>query len=370
MHALLAPVLAQLVTLGLADRLEGRYVIGYGQKQFDGINTTTPGGTVRFDLRRASISLGYAPTLTLVPLIETPRELLVYHRGFLSADYRWKRTSVSLGQSIGYGDRDFQLEALMPRQTTAGTTPYPQGQQTPTNQAGQTPNGTPPAGGTSSGATGGTGGTGGTGAAPGTTTPGGVRPYQEDTGKVRFADFRSFLTVTHAVSRPLSLRLLAGYTISGGTTADDRKSYPVTRGPDATLAARYTADARNALVTTLTGVYTKNDNGNQGYYATLTEDYVHGFTRETLGIFGTGVSFGRTAQAGGLPLYSIYPTFRAGVTHASKLAQGMLMLTLDVNTAPAMDLNTATVDPRIGTTASVIWTRDRFSLLASAASTI
>jgi hypothetical protein len=359
MHALLAPVLAQLVTLGLADRLEGRYVIGYGQKQFDGINTTTPAGTVRFDLGRASIRLGYAPTLTIVPLFETPRELLLYHRGYLGAEYRWKRTTVSLGQAAGYGDRDFQLEALMPRQTTAGTTPYPQGQQTAANPAGQTPNGTPAAG-----------GTGGTGAAPGGTTPGGVRPYQQDTGKINFADFRSFLALTHAVSRPLSLRLLAGYTISGGTTAADRQLYPLTHGPDATLAARYTADARNALVTTLTGVYTKTENGNRGAYTTLTEDYLHGFTRQTLGIVGAGVSFGRTEPPGGLPLYSIYPMLRVGVVHASRLAQGIFTVTLDVNTAPAMDLNTATVDPRIGTTASASWTRERFSLVATAASTI
>jgi len=383
MHALLAPVLAQVITLGLADRLEARYVASATQRQpdgttsipavrqFDGINTTTPAARVQFDLRRASISLGYAPTLTLVPLIEAPREFLVYHRASLTADYRWKRTTVALGEVVGYGERDFALESLMPR-TTAGTTPQPNQAAPNAQRDPNTPNAPnanpPPAGGTT-----GTTGTQG-GAAPGGTTPGGVRPYAPGTGKINFSEFRSFLTLNHAFSRPLTLRVQGGYSISGGTTEQDRKSYPRTRGPDATLALRYEADPRNALVTTLTGVYTKSDTElhNRAYYTTLTEDYLHRFSRLTSGIVGAGLSFGRTQQdlGLGLPLYSVYPVLRAGLAHSSRVAQGMLTVTADVNTAPAMDLNTATVDPRIGTILSAMWTRERFSFIANASSTI
>lgn len=385
MHALLAPVLAQVVTLGLADRLEARYVVSATQRdangvttipavrQFDGINTTTPSGVVKFDLRRASISVGYAPTLTLVPLIETPREFLVYHRALLAADYRFKHTTVAIGTTAGYGERDFALEALMPR-TTAGTTPQPN-QATPDNrQNPNPPNGTPPpAGGTTAGTTG-TGNTQG-GTTPGNTGPQTIRPVA---GKVNFADFRSFLSINHAVSRPLTLRLQGGYGISGGTTEADRKNYPVATGPDATLAARYTADPRNAFVTTLTAVYVRKtpdpeipNSGTRTYYATLTEDYVHGFTRQTLGIFGAGVSFSRQRGDADLAaLYSIYPVLRAGVSHSGRVAQGMLTVTADVNTQPLVDLNTARVDPRIGTNLAVMWNRDRFSLIANGASTI
>jgi len=373
MHGLLAPVLAQIVTLGLAERLEARYIVTSGNGQapganaaqvapntFDGINTTTPAGALSFDLRRASITIAYAPRFTLVPLFETPRELLVLHRGLVSADYHWRRTTFGVGASASYGERDFQLEALMPRQTVPVSAPTTQGQPTSPTQPGQTPpNQNPPAGGTAnSGAPSGTGSV---------TTP--TRPTQT-AGPVYYAEFRTFATLEHAISRPFSLRFAVGYYKSGAIHEADRINYPISQGPDTTISGRYTVDSRNIFTSNLTAVYTRNELGNKAFYSTLSEDYSHKFSRHTTGIVGAGVSFGRTEPAGYLPLYSIYPTFRVGIAHSSRLARGVLTLTLDVNSTPAMDLNYATVDPRIGTIANIMWARDRFSIAANAASTL
>lgn len=362
MPGLLAPVLAQLVTLGVADRLEGHYVASDQSGYFDSSNTTTPGVTLALDDRRGSFTLAYSPSFLVVPLEENKRELFVDQRGFVDATYRWRRTTFSVDESAMYGERDFALEAVglggvVP--TVQSATPQQQPTTQPTNP--NAPTGQPPANGMPAAA--------GTGTTPTTTTPGttnnpatGNLATPALQNRVLFGAFRTSATLSHLVSRAISWRLLAGYSITGGMDRPARVQYPLVRGPDATGSLRYALDGRDALTTTLTGQLLESGLDN-ALALTVTEDYTRNFTRRLVGTVGIGVS-GTRAQTGiglRLPLYSIYPTARATLSDSERLARGKFTLFLGVTSAPALDPTTVTVDPRIGGYASVNWARDRFA---------
>lgn len=373
MHGLLAPILAQLVTLALGDRIEGHYIINDHRQYFEGSNITTAGARLTLDWRRASLTFGYAPVLTIVPLVSTPREFLLYHRALLGGQYRFRRTTLSLAATAGFGERDFVREAYL-----AGTGPLPaaaptQAQGTPADTTKNPPTGTTPPGSTTGGGT--TtppagGASNGTGSATTTATrpavPGHPLPYGET---------RATAAVDHIVSKQIGLRFAAGYFASGGTSTEAQANYPIARGPDATAALRYTLDTRNVFVTTLTGQLVHNEplegqGGGDTFVTTLNEDYNRQFTRHTSGVVGAGVSFGRTAPIGGLPLYSIYPTGRLGMTHDARVARGKLLLSIIASTNPVLDLTSARVDPRMGFAFNVSWSRDRFSVAASGSSSV
>jgi hypothetical protein len=360
MHALLATVLGQLVTLAVGDRFEGHYVLSSQEHYFEGSNVTTPGGTLRFDWKRASVAVGYLPTLTLVPIVETPRELLVYHRGGVTGSYRWRRTTLSLSETMGYGERDFRLEAVM-----AGQPPpvalQGQNQQT---QAPAKPGGTTPGtGGTTPGTGGTTPGTSGTGTP---TSP--TRPAAQ--GTTPFADLRITGALEHLLSKTTSFRLSGGYAVSGGMGHEAQRTYPLARGPDGTLSVRYGVDTRNIFQTALSAQLLYSETGSNSFLATLTEDYTHQFSQKTSTTAGAGVSFGRAEPIYGLPLYSVYPTGRVAATYADRVAKGKLNLSLGVSTSPTLDLTSGAVDPRVGGYLTASWIRDRVDLTASSSSSL
>src|SRR3954463_6199406 len=100
MLPLLAPILAQLVTLNLGDRTTARYVhsdVNHTEA------STQPLVGLNFDWRRSALMLAYMPTITVIPLEKTPRDVLVFHYGSLLGNYRWRNTIVTLTESIGYG---------------------------------------------------------------------------------------------------------------------------------------------------------------------------------------------------------------------------------------------------------------------------
>jgi hypothetical protein len=68
--------------------------------------------------------------------------------------------------------------------------------------------------------------------------------------------------------------------------------------------------------------------------------------------------------------YSVYPTFAAGLAHETRWARGMLTLGVGAYSSPVLDPLRATVDPRVGVTASVGWVRDRFAARLTGGSAI
>jgi hypothetical protein len=182
---------------------------------------------------------------------------------------------------------------------------------------------------------------------------------------VRYGSYRSSASLDHVMSRALSLRLSGGYTIAGGADRESRATIPLVRGPDATASGGYAPDGRNTFTTTLASQLAYSENGDDAFVATLSEDYLHRFTRHTSTTVGAGIALSRAKPRDGLPLYGVYPTGRAGVTHDGRAAGGTYSLTLAATTAPVLDLTTASVDPRLGGSLTASWTRRRFSLTAA-----
>lgn len=387
MHALLAPVFAQVLTFGLGDRVDGNYIVDPTGAYFESKNTTTGLAAVKLDWQRGSMNLGYAPIFTIVPLGKernpipgesTGREYLLYQQAFLGGTYRWRQATLTVTQGAGYGDRDFQREALMPNQAPLNANTAQQ----PPNQTGQPPANTNPPGGPGTSGTGTSGtGTGGSGTPPaGSTgtpsggTPAGQTPHALPTGPERYGAFKTTATFENIASRAVTWRIAAGYWVGGGMTDQAQKSYPLVRGPDVGAGLRYSLDGQDDLTTIATAQYVSSNDGSSALLSLLTEDYTHRYTRHTSVTVGAGGSFSRSEVGDGylnrLPLYAIYPTARAGMTHTDRVANGMLMLNLGASTAPVVDLATASVDPRVGGNVMVTWSKRKLTLSANGMATV
>jgi hypothetical protein len=118
MH-LLAPILGQLLTLGLSDRTEARYVANETEEHFEA--STQPAAGIDLSYRRTSLRFGYAPIITVLPLESEPREIFTFHTAFVAASHNFRHTSFSISQSAGYGEMNFQSQALAPVATTPTT---------------------------------------------------------------------------------------------------------------------------------------------------------------------------------------------------------------------------------------------------------
>ena len=114
MSPLLAPVLAQLVTLQLGDRTEARYTgyVGDSTVAPQASGSTSPMVGLTVNNRRAVLQLAYVPSLTLSPLNDTPRQLYVFHTAAASAGYRWRRTTAQLGSTFSMGTLALRLAAV------------------------------------------------------------------------------------------------------------------------------------------------------------------------------------------------------------------------------------------------------------------
>src|SRR3954468_7754657 len=114
MSPLLAPILAQLVTLQLGDRTEARYTgyVGDSTVAPQASASTAPVVGLTVNDRRAVLQLLYVPSLTLSPLNSSPRELYVFHTAAASAGYRWRRTTAQLGSSFSIGSLALRLASV------------------------------------------------------------------------------------------------------------------------------------------------------------------------------------------------------------------------------------------------------------------
>ena len=236
MSPLLAPLFAQVVTLGIADRTEARY-IKYDDQTFEG--STSPHVELGIGSRRADFSVGYGPTLTLVPLEEKPRDLLVFHDLGASAGYRWKRTRLSLSSSLGIGEVNFRLAALQGPRAPSSDDPEPDTTDTPDQpdqpdqpdepapDAGQVPDPSQPA------------------------------PNDPATSQLTIADrvvryytSTTSLTLAHDPAKDVKLSAQGGHTRAGGRDAESRSYYAEISGWFVGGSASYTyrLSARNAFL--------------------------------------------------------------------------------------------------------------------------
>ncbi len=345
MFPLVGPILAQLVTLGVADRTELRY-IDSDDKYFEA--ATSPRAALNFGWKHTTLSLGYGPSITLTPLDSMAPDVLVFHTAGISMSYHWRHTTVTASQYIGYGKVNFRIQGLADQRAVA--TPAGTGDTTTTPMPGT---------GTAVGAM--------PGMAPGTTGTGVQSPNQvrADDLIVRYATSTTNLSVTQAVTPLLTLTGGVGYSVAGSVGPNASPDYPIVQGPHAQALADYRLTFRDDVTTTASIQYAASATGNDSWILLANEAWGHVLDKQTSSRVGAGVSMARNSLVDGTIYYTIDPTFLASLSHKSLLERGTLTLGIGTSAAPVLDPIRATVDPQLGVNASIGWSRDRFSTTLS-----
>lgn len=375
MLPLLAPLLAQLVSLNVGDRTEGRYVAS-APRHFEA--ETRPLAGLNLQFRRATVTLFYAPTVLATRLEDGPHEWLTYHSGAFLGSYRWRHTTLTLGEYIGFGERDPAVDALglrtaaaTPQTPNSSTTPVAITPTTSTGTGGTTAgsSGTPPlaSGGTSTGA--GMAPATGTGMAPvagSTGTPAGQLPANGQARVlqqvVHLESITTAVSLTHYYNSALTLRADAGYTVSGGTDAASQYYYPLVRGPSLGVSATDRKTGKDTFVTSGSAQYVSGALPSRTLLLLGNQRWEHAFDHRTLTRLGAGLSINRNSQDNGTVSYGIYPTLELGIAHKLRVLRGTLSLTAGSFAAPVLDPIRVVVDPRVGITTNAIWSRYSFSV--------
>jgi len=353
MLTLIGPILAQLVTVNVADRTEAR-VVATDTTYYEA--ETYPNVSVALQERRLTLSAAYLPTFTISPLDQKPHQYLLFNTVNIGAAYAWRKTTLTLGGTLSYGKQNFRVLA-----TSGGGVPLPSN--TPAAPTtGMAPGGVTPVGGTSP-----AGGTT-TGSSPTTATqPGPTIPSQNNS--LLFRSYTAMANVTHSVSPAISWVASGGYLLTGPVHESDRANFPSAEGPIASFQARQQFDHANSVNGALTLQYTHLSDGIETWLSTLTTNYVHAFDVRTSVILGVGVSGGRNSRPDGYVAYSIYPTFIAGLFDTERLTPGVLTLNLTASAAPSLDFDTLVIDPRLNFVGGATYTRDRFFSTVNAGTT-
>jgi hypothetical protein len=353
MSPLLAPILAQLVSLQVGDRTEARYVKDISER-YEG--STTPAVSLNVLQQRSSLTLSYLPSLLLSPLSGHQRQLYVFHLFAGNVSYRVERhTTLSLGSSFGIGTVNFRLLALQGQQnpnapidaSTTGTTGTTGTPTTPTPPTGTPTTGTPAA----------------NGSAPLNTSAATTRPDVLNK-RVQYYMSSSVLGLTHQLSRSLQLSAQVGNTVASGRGAESRVFYPPLRGWTAGGAGSYAyvlraQDTLNSNLS-LTKAWSSNDNEVATLYAS--EGLTHVFDKHTGGSFAAGLNITRFSQGDGLRGISVFPVFNLGLVHQERLGRGVLSFGASAFAAPALDPLRALIDPRVGFGGNIGYSRKKLTL--------
>jgi hypothetical protein len=370
MSPLLAPILAQVVTLQLGDRTEARYTDAVGDSPTPAVasGSTAPNIALRVNNRRSSVQLNYVPSLTLSPLNRSPRELYVFHTAGANFGYRWRRTTAQIGNSVSIGSLSLRLASVQGPQTTTGQsgTNQPASGDNSSMGGGSSPtmgNGSPTTGSGSPTTGGGTPTTGGT-----PVTPGGVVTRLADTDqKVAFYTSTTTIGVSHDLTKRVRFGVSAGTTISGGLNDVSRQYYKPLRGYfiGGNTGYAFVLSRRDAFLTSVSLTKTWSSNDNQVANGSITESWGHIFNKETSGGLGAGLNVTRFTQADGLAGFSIFPTFQLGIVYRTQLGRGRLSLAVSAYGSPALDPLRALVDPRVGVGGSVGYSRNKLFWVTS-----
>jgi hypothetical protein len=361
---LLAPIFAQTITLGVTDRTEGLYLIQQQDKRWEG--ATSPSAALSFAWRRSSLGLSYGPSFRISPLDRAPRELTVFHLAGVQTGYRFRQTSLTLTSTLGFGELNLRMAALQAPDSVPSTQPNgagnagQQGQPAPAGAAGQP----------SPGAQGG---------APGTPTNPALQQQYIVDRVLRVAAWTTTAGVTHNLARTITLGATMGYADTGGWGTAAQLSYPRSHAwvIGASGSYRYLASRADSFATLLTTQHTwastrtytrqpdqtslANVQRNTVTVAAVNESWLHAYNKRTSSDLGAGLSVSRLAQFDGLVAISIFPTFSAGLNHTADLARGGFTVSVRAFSAPVVDTRLATLDPRVGASTALSWTRDRFA---------
>jgi hypothetical protein len=337
----LVPILAQSVAVAVGDRTEARLVIEQNDRRPEA--ATTPFAAVTLNDRRSSLLLRYGPSFTLTPLDAKHPDLLIFHSAIALGNMRFRRTTVTLSQSGGYGERNFLVSAVAAPDRVvptpvpgSGTTPAP-GESQPT------PGSTTPAPGAP-------GGGSSTGAGANAALPNASAPAALSDQTVRFAELRSELSIAHELSRRSVTTQNVGYVVTGGV-GDSKRLYPMFYGPHVGAAYGYQLSSADRIIASSRAEYLSTSGGGRFATVAIETGYSHQFNSHFRAGASVGLAYARIEDSEGNVTASLYPTFGLGsgaaLSYETRLAGGRLSLNAAAGYAPALDSTTAALDPRI-----------------------
>jgi hypothetical protein len=363
MFPLFGPILAQVVTVGVADRTEVRYIES-GDKYAEA--STSPRANLNALWRHTGLNLSYGSSLTLTPLASDSRQLLVFHAASLGGAYHWGRTAVTLSEGVSYGRLNFQTQALADPNLLGVTNA------TGANAPGAGPTGTvtapPPA----------QIGSLLPGTGPATSTSGGSQNTPATQTRavnqiVSYASSSTDLNVSNAVSPVVTLQGGVGYLVAGSVDragSSTAQAYPVVKGPHAIASAGYRFGPHDTATTSLSAQYASTTGTPGTLVVAASEGWGHNISRRSSMSVNVGSSGSRQARTDGLVAYSIYPTLGAALVYSDFLARGTISLSCTVSAAPVLDTVRATVDPRVSLGSAVAWSKEHFSTSLSGGTTL
>ena len=349
MPLLLAPILAQLVTLNLGARTEARYVAPLAPHYQE---ETRPLAALNLAWQHTSATLLYTPSLLLIKPDSAPLDLVVFHSLSLTATTQMRHVKVFVMQTGGYGE-------VAPAAQVLGGAPLNQ----PTTGTGGT--------GTGGTGTGGTG-TGGTGGGLATQPLALSQIYLLETAGTTAG-------VAYEVTALDTLSIDGGYSLQRGADATSLVLFPLFQTARARFGWRRRVAPPDTVTTLLVSQYGWAKDGSNAWVNALTESWAHQFSLLTTGTVGAGVSLARTTAPDGSVSTSVLPVATTAITHTEPLARGALTLNAGASFAPTIvagarvgqnqDART-TVDPSMSFLAGVGWAREKFSVGLTGTATV
>jgi len=354
MPALLVPILAQAVALQLGDRTELRVVRDEIRRDLEA--ETRPRINLELTWPRASLGVGYAPSLRVAPIDSpstrersnglVPQERFsVLHaaNGAGAVSFGSGRTTLSLSQSVSWALRNFSQEVFSggAPSTTAPLAP------------GQTP---PPTQGVPSSTT--------------SSTQVG-RTVSRD---LHWGGAHSGVAFSRLLSRNHSFGVGLGYDVAGGLGTTARNFYPLIHGPNGSMSVHSTLSRRTQLSSNLSSNYNVSEVSQptallqpkpflvtKSFMIVLRETLAHQISRSFSADVSAGAGYSRNYQPN-QPVYGeILPTGTVALKHQTTVGRGTLSTHLSSEISPQVNSFSGTIDWWYSSALNVGWQRGRWA---------
>jgi hypothetical protein len=343
MSLLLTPVLAQVLTAGLGDRVEARVVAEPDETYLEAENLGY--ATAALEMSHLTLRGIYAPSVLVTPLDRDERELSVRHTlsGLVATGvdvYESRTVLASIGAVGMYVQEDVRRQMLgAPLPSSPSEAPEP-----------DAPTSAPEAG--------------------------AERAVPAVGITTRSVNGRAGITALERLSSRNRFEQYAGYAVSTGLDEESRELYPLTHGPEARVVFQHLWSRRDTLVTTATGEMTfiprNQERGLSERASSLgaNQGIIHRFSRETSGDASAGAEYTRFDSSEEGRVAEVSPTGHVGITHSSLLARGRFEVRGQISYEPTLDRSTLVFDKRFDASASVNWRRDPWTLYATGSATV
>jgi hypothetical protein len=339
MFALLVPLLAQALSVGVGDRTEARVRSTDGQGSVDLVTQAT--GGMRFTSPRYRWELTYAPTLTQLSLAQSSTSQLVVHNGMLAEQLRLSpRTTAFFAETATYGLQNFRVQSV--------SSPGSLGAGVSSNPSDATASGTP----TTQPTPGSQSGTSSLGVVDQTT---------------RYVALSVSGSLSHQFSRRWRGDISTGYAMSEGVDSASRIRFPQLKQLYGESSAYFAATQRDSLNLTARAERADMPSIMSAYGETLELGWsrrLSAFTRTRL---TAGEAFIVWDNANGDKRRILLPVGSAGLTFAGRIGRGRSMQVSALErVAPVIDRFRGTVYPQATSTLTVSATFDKLMPYASA----